>query len=92
MILDQHTPCPACPQVVRDLYVTVRRLLSVARYATAAGETTVAYDECLAALDALRLWIEAHHGNQLHSHSVFLEDARAPQLTVVPVDHEGSQR
>lgn len=82
MILDAHTPCPACPQVVRDFYVVSRRLLSVTAYATAAGEADVVSDEFLAALDALKLWIEAHHANQVHAFSPELEGARNPRLDV----------
>lgn len=95
MILDEHTPCPACPQVVRDLYSTARRLYAVTARATAPGERGPEYDEFLAALVALRPWIEAHHANQLHAFSFELEDARHPQLSVTPVapiDEEGSQR
>lgn len=87
MILDAHTPCPACPQIVRTLYVTALRVLQ-ARDCPRLPEV----EELFAAVDAVRPWVEAHHVNQEHAFSFELEDARAPQLTVVPVDHEGSQR
>lgn len=90
MILDEHTACPACPQVVRDLYAIARRAQLRMPY-TGHGEVPE-YDELLAVLEAFRPWIEAHHANQFHSHSLELEDARAPQLTAIAVDHEGSQR
>jgi hypothetical protein len=92
MILDEHTPCPACPQVVRDLYVVGRRLV-------AGGYGTLSLtelEELYHVLEAFRPFIEAHHANQLHSHAMTLEDARHPQVPqvarVVNLDPGDSQR
>lgn len=90
MILDEHTPCPACPQVVRDLFAVAHR--AVLQLLRDDVVTRPEYGELMAAVDTLRPWVEAHHANQVHAFSPELEDARAPQLTAVPVDHEGSAR
>lgn len=93
MILDEHTPCPVCPQLVRDLYVAARRVLAHERRLA-----TAEHEELHLHLEAMRAWVEAHHANQLHSHSTELEDARHPTLesqesaTVLPFDPGGSQR
>lgn len=95
MILDEFTPCPACPQVVRDLYAITRRLLAAGGPARL---SIIEWAEVHQVLKTLRPFIEAHHANQLHSHSLELEDARHPSVPqdaapiVPPVDPEGSQR
>ena len=77
MTLDEHTPCPACPHQVRALYAVGRRMLSARAETLSAPEA----EEFLAALEALRPFVDAHHANQLHAFSLELEEARAPQLT-----------
>lgn len=94
MILDEHTPCPACPDDVRALYAIARRALVRMHHER---DLPPEYEELLAILDALRPWIDAHHANQLHSHSIDLEDARHPTVQRAPaavtdVDHDGSER
>jgi hypothetical protein len=78
MTPDAHTACPLCAQVVRDLYAISRRVLVRMHHDPILAPE---YDELLAAVDAVRPLYDAHHGNQLHSHSPELEDARHPTVT-----------
>lgn len=80
MTPDAHTPCPACPIVVRDLYAVGRRVL-IRIQEVAAPE----YEELYLALEALRPWYEAHYANQLHAFSPELEDARLARHPVPEV-------
>lgn len=75
MILDEHTPCPMCPQVNRDSYVAGRRVLERDR-----KTWTPDHEELHLRLEAQRRWFDAHHANQLHAFSLELEDARHPTL------------
>ena len=88
MTLDEHTPCPACPQIVRDLYVTARRVLEH----EPAMSALIDHEELHRSCEAVRPWVEAHHANQLHAFSLELEAARDPKLTAIPADHDGSPR
>ena len=73
MTYDAHTPCPACPRQVRDLYAVGRRVLERER-----ERRTREYEELHQALEQLRPFVEAHHENQLHAFSPELEGVREP--------------
>jgi len=78
MTPDEHTPCPACPAQVRDLYAVGRRVLENAGWSE--GSAPVEYEELYIALEALRPFVDAHHANQLHAFSEELADARDPKV------------
>lgn len=78
MMLDDHNACPACPDVVRDVYAAARRVLE--------GDlrtTTPDHEELHLVVERLRPFVEAHHANQLHAFSKELEDARHPKFAEV---------
>ena len=81
MTPDAHTPCPACPMVVRHLYTAGRRVLMVGGYLGV--DWTFSPAECqelYLALEALRPFVDAHDANQVHALSPELADARDPTL------------
>lgn len=86
MKVDQHTPCPACPVHVRSLYAiasVVGQLLEQSP-ANLADEQQRALEQAgeqlRIAVRAIRPFVDAHQGNQLHALSHELVDARAPLL------------
>jgi hypothetical protein len=83
MTPDAHTPCPLCPEAVRNLFASAgvvgRYFENVdVRYLPHSLDQPLA--AMLAALEELRPWMEAHRANQLHATSPELEDARHPSL------------
>lgn len=77
MTPDAVTPCPGCPEPVRAVYASGRRVL--ARLQEDAMHTPE-YAEFYTALEQLRPFIEAHHANQLHAFSAELEAVRIPSV------------
>lgn len=89
MTPDEHTACPGCPQVWRDLYATGRSVLArpmmIARFFS--EDLPPELEELRLAIERVKPFVEAHHANQLHAHSRELENARDPKVvepTVMP--------
>lgn len=97
MVIDSHTPCVCCPDVVREQIEADEALLTALRAFLLAlpveHRNAPLADELKAhailvrqRLRRLRPWYEAHHANQLHRDSVELADDRAPVLELPPVE------
>lgn len=81
MKVDSHTPCLACPAIVRNLYATAQVVLALLdeHQGDATGRELEAQANLQIALMYLTPFIEAHLENQDHALSVELAPARNPR-------------
>jgi hypothetical protein len=74
--LDTHTPCPACPAPVQDLFSAAQALITALEGDLSASGVCAAIETTRAALQRLAPHVEAHFANQAHAYAAELAGVR----------------
>jgi hypothetical protein len=87
MVVDSHTPCPACPVQVRAIYEAAQVLIILSGHVVKGDVLSPGVERSLRdALETVRIslnhlqpFVDAHLANQDHALSVELVNARHPE-------------